>query len=68
MVNMPLLREKNDMRISGGRSNGAAFTGADFQFAYAVSPKIGIMANGFFGSKSGEYDYDGNRQSGRPQP
>src|SRR5882724_11141353 len=63
-VNVPLLKEKNDMRISAGYSGGESFQGADIQFAYAVSPSVGIMANGLFGGKT-EEDVYGEQQSGK---
>jgi hypothetical protein len=63
-ANIPLLKEKNDMRISAGYSGGETFEGADIQFAYAVSPSIGIMANGLFGGKTEEDAY-GAKQSGK---
>ena len=63
-ANIPLLQEKNDMRISAGYSGGQTFEGADIQFAYAVAPKVGIMVNGLVGGKTETDIYD-NVQSGK---
>jgi len=62
--NIPQFKEKNDMRISAAYSAGEIFEGAEIQFAYAVSPHIGIMANGLFGGNSEEDVYN-DRQSGK---
>jgi len=63
-ANVPLLKEKNDMRINAGFSGGDEFEGGDLQFAYAVSPHVGVMVNGLVGGKSEEDSY-GGKQSGK---
>ncbi|MBS1600513.1 MAG: hypothetical protein JST75_19965 [Bacteroidetes bacterium] len=62
--NVPVLREKNDMRISAGYSGGETFEGAELQFAYAVAPHVGIMVNGLTGGKT-EEDENNQKQSGK---
>ncbi|MCF2444495.1 hypothetical protein L0657_11055 [Dyadobacter sp. CY345] len=45
-VNIPNLRERNDMRLDAGFGGGWIMKGADLQAAYAITSHVGIMANG----------------------
>jgi hypothetical protein len=51
--NVPLLREKNESRVSLTYGEGDESKSMDIQAAYAVSDKIGIMAN-FMSAKGGD--------------
>lgn len=53
-ANMPLLSEKGEARVNGQYTTGfsSGFNGGELQLAYAVSNHLGIMLNGFTGSKS----------------
>jgi hypothetical protein len=56
MVNMPLLREQGEFRGSISAFN-------DLQLAYAATPHLGIMANGFTKSESVTFN-DGSQLNG----
>lgn len=51
--NVPMLEEEGDIRLNAGLNIGDQIEGADFQAAYALNSKIGLMANGFYTGASG---------------
>lgn len=44
-VNVPLLKDKKDARISAGYSPGPSVLAADVQLAYALAPHVGVIAS-----------------------
>lgn len=50
--NVPLLKEKNEFRISGSVGSGDESTSIEVQTAYAITDKIGIMAD-YMSAKGG---------------
>ncbi len=57
--NVPLLRNKGDLRIMGGLQGGSVFEdneGVDVQAAYAITDSIGAMINGNYSWGSNSYD------------
>jgi hypothetical protein len=45
--NVPLFKEKNEVRLSGSYLSGDEITGCDIQTAYAITKESAIMANAF---------------------
>lgn len=57
-VNIPNLRERNDMRVDAGFGGGWIMKGADLQAAYAITSHVGIMANcALTGSRESSTNY-----------
>ncbi len=54
--NVPLLKEKHEVRISGGLTGTEYLSGPDVQVAYAVGKNTGLIANGTY-LQGGEDDY-----------
>jgi|AntAceMinimDraft_17_1070374.scaffolds.fasta_scaffold00582_17 hypothetical protein len=57
MHNVPLFKEKNEVRMLFARSSGDEFEGTEIQGAYAITNNIGVMANGFLADGQYENNY-----------
>ena len=58
--NVPLLKEKHEVRVNAGVTLTEYLAGPDLQMAYAASENIGIIANGIYlssGDNSDGYGY-----------
>lgn len=61
--NVPLFKEKNEVRLNIAASTGDEFNGTELQAAYSPSNSIGVMAN-FINAHGGQQNGNGNYGEG----
>lgn len=55
-ANIPLFKTKNSFKAKAAFAEGNYYAGGDIQLAYSVSPKIAVMVNSFFATKTESVD------------